>query len=635
VNAVLVGVIGHVDHGKSALVRALTGTQTDRLREERARGVSIVLGFALLRTPVGEIDLVDMPGHERFVRAMISGATGMEAVLLAVDAREGVKPQTLEHLEIARLIGVRRGVVALTKSDLVSEAEAAHRGREAQAAAAAAGIEAPVVATSAVTGQGLAGLAAHLGALLGSAERPANARAEKGFFYLPVDRAFAVAGIGPVVTGTLRRGPLAIGDPVEIMPGGGQARVRGLQIHGRSVESAPPGRRVAVALRGIEMRDLARGLALATPGMLRESAWIDMRLSVSKSAAKPLANGARVKLLFGTSEVEARLRLLQGEEIAPGGEGLAQLRCAHPVAVPAGEPLILRAGSPAVTVGGGRVLDPVSRRRRRHDPAVLDMLGKLAQGRPAEALLARLREAGPAGAALGDLARLVGIAPERVRRRLVALGARPENAERVLHPEAWQALRRAVLDGIEAFHRDHAMEHGAARDRLLAALPAAVDAPIGAAVIADLVTGGALRHERGRYALAAFRPEGEERAATRAVRDAYRRGGLAPPDEAAVAGDEERSQALRFLLRQGVLVRTTDRVQKRTILFHAEAIAQAKQALRQHFGADPFLAREAGALLGISRKFSIPLLEHLDAVKFTRRMGDRRIVVEESGGRSD
>ncbi|WP_331308771.1 GTP-binding protein [Methylobacterium oryzae] len=285
----LVGVIGHVDHGKTALVRALTGIETDRLKEERARGVSIVPGFALLTSEQGEIDLVDLPGHERFVRAMISGATGMRAVLLAVDAHEGIKPQTVEHLEIATLIGVRRGVLALTKAELATPETLAARAAEIAAVAARAGIEAgPVIVTSTVTGAGVSELAAALSALLPETE----AGREDGFPYLPVDRVFSRPGFGTVVTGTLRRGPLAVGDTVEIAPGGRTATVRGLQIHGRAVERAEPGRRTAVALRGIELNEIARGQALSLPGLLAPSPWLDVACGGGRSST-PRATRAR------------------------------------------------------------------------------------------------------------------------------------------------------------------------------------------------------------------------------------------------------------------------------------------------------------------------------------------------------
>lgn len=623
----LVGVIGHVDHGKTALVRALTGVETDRLKEERARGVSIVPGFALLRSEVGEIDLVDLPGHERFVRAMVSGATGMRAVLLAVDAREGIKPQTVEHLEIARLIGVRRGVIALTKADLVSAEAAAERGAEFAAVAARAGIEAEgVVATSALTGAGIPALAAALAGLLAGAPE----RADDGFPYLPVDRVFSRPGFGTVVTGTLRRGRLAVGDSVAIVPGGPVAGVRGLQIHGRAVESAEPGRRTAVALRGVELADLRRGQALCAPGLLAETRWLDVTLTAAASAEAALPSGAACRLLFGTTEVGARLRLLDRDVLEPGATAPAQLHAEAAVAVPAREPFILRLDSPSITVAGGRVLDPDSRRRRRNDPRVLADLAALAQGDPGDGLALRLGQAGAAGRTLPELARLAGLAPEGARARLGALGAR-EIGDRFIGAPAFAALRESLLATLGRHHRDHPMEHGLAAERIVRALD--LSEPIAAAALRDLVAAGAVAQAGALYRRAEFDPARNETEAVRRLEAVFRQAGLTPPDEAeAVGRDARRREALAYLIGAGTVIRAVDRVQRRAVLFHREAIRDARARLAAAFpGAGTpetgFLAREAGAALGISRKFSIPLLEHLDATGFTRRAGDRRAIV--------
>ncbi|GJE59252.1 selenocysteine-specific translation elongation factor [Methylobacterium trifolii] len=623
----LVGVIGHVDHGKTALVRALTGVETDRLKEEQARGVSIVPGFALLRAGAGEIDLVDLPGHERFVRAMVSGATGMRAVLLAVDANEGIKPQTVEHLEIARLIGVRRGVVALTKADLVGPDALAARIEEVRAAAIRAGLEAPVVvATSTLTGAGLDALSEALAGLLDEAPP----RGDDGFPYLPVDRVFSRPGFGTVVTGTLRRGRLAVGDTVEIVPGGQTAIVRGLQIHGRSVEAAEPGRRTAVALRGVELSDLHRGQALCAPGLLAPARWIDVAITAAASAEGLLPGGSACRLLFGTTEVPARLRLLDREALEPGATAQAQLHTGEEIAVPAREPFILRLDSPAVTVAGGRVLDPASRRRRRHDPRVAADLAAIAAGPPAEALAVRLAQAGAAGAALPELARLAGVAPERVRRQLAGMGAR-EVGERIVGAPAFSALRAAVLTALAHHHRDHPMEHGIAAERLVRAL--ALPEPVVGAGLRDLIATGDAAQAGALYRRAEFDPARNETEIVRRLEATFRRAGLSPPDEAeAIGRDVRRREALTYLVGAGIVIRAVDRVQRRAVLFHKEAVAGARARLSEAFphATDPeagFLAREAGAALGISRKFSIPLLEHLDATGFTRRTGDRRVIV--------
>ena len=622
----LVGVIGHVDHGKTALVRALTGVETDRLKEERARGVSIVPGFALLASDRGEIDLVDLPGHERFVRAMISGATGMRAVLLAVDAHEGIKPQTVEHLEIARLIGVRRGVLALTKADLATPETVAARAAEIAAAAARAGIAAgPVIATSTVTGAGLPELSAALSGLLDETE-PGR---DDGFPYLPVDRVFSRPGFGTVVTGTLRRGPLAVGDTVEIAPGGRTAVVRGLQIHGRAVERAEPGRRTAVALRGIALDEVARGQALSPPGLLAPSAWLDVAITAA-AGADALAGGSACRLLFGTTEVEARLRLLDRDALEPGASTQAQLHLGEPVAVPAREPFVLRLDSPSVTVAGGRILDPASRRRRRHDPRVMADLAALAAGHAGEAITVRLGQLGAAGAPLTELARIAGIAPERARQILSEAGARAIG-DRYIGAAAFAALRSGTLAALAHHHRDNPMDHGIALERLARAL--ALPETVTGAVLRDLAAAGAVAQAGALWRRAEFDPARNESEAARRLEQVFRRAGLSPPDEAeAIGRDVRRREALTYLVGAGTVIRAVDRVQRRAVLFHREAVATAKTRLVEAFpeAGTPdmgFLAREAGATLGISRKFSIPLLEHLDATGFTRRAGDRRVIV--------
>ncbi len=632
VRSALVGVVGHVDHGKTSLVRALTGTETDRLAEEKARGLSIVLGFAVLRGEASEIDLIDMPGHERFVRAMISGATGIDAVLVAVDAGEGIKPQTVEHIEIASLVGVSRGVVALTKCDVAPARRVSEVAREVEALCRDAGLAiAATVETSAVSGRGIGELAA---ALEGLAEEPAEPPADAAL-YLPIDRSFSVRGFGTVVTGTLRGGALAVGSEVEVAPGGRRAEVRGLQIHGASVARALPGRRVAVNLRGVEVDDLPRGHALASPGRLGPSRWLDVSLAVPRGG-DPLATGATLSLLVGTREMPARLRLLDSEAVAPGDRAVAQLKLGDEIAVPAGEPFVLRVPSPARTVAGGRVLDPVSRRRRRRDDGDMAPLRHLARGEFREAAVARLAAAGRAGLPVGDLARVLSRDEEATAAMLREWGLAVAGG-RALHPDFWRENAEALARAVIAFARKHPLEDGLPRSALPSVLPGLP--PAVAAAVADHLVERRILARRG----GALRPNVEQAARDREARmladveRAFAAAGLKPPDETeVVGGDPRRLEALRYLLRQGTLVRTTDRVQKRTITFHRAAIEGARRTLAEALGqSDGFAAKEAGAALGISRKFSIPLLEHFDAVRFTRRSGDRRvIVVEETGAGS-
>lgn len=637
---VLAGVIGHVNHGKTTLVKALTGIDTDRLQEEKERGLSIVLGFSHLAAgDRGEIDLIDMPGHERFVRTMISGATGIDAALLAVAATEGIKPQTLEHVEIAQLIGVQHGVIAITKCDVASQEEADRIAAEAGALAAAHGLRlAPPVLTAALTGDGVDQLAGALRGLLSDWV----VHADRGFPYLPIDRIFTAPGFGSVVTGTLRRGAISVGDRVEIAPGGLRARVRGLQVHNRAVSVAEPGRRVAVNLRDVERGQLRRGQALCTPDALIPVRWLDATLMLLGSAPRPLRHQQEVRLLFGTTEVGARVRLLDGDALGPGCDALVQLQCAQEVAVPAREPFIIRVPSPARTIGGGRIIAPAERRRRRHDRAVAGYLRALDQDDPVAVIAARLREAGHRGLPLNALARLVGLAPDRLRPPLEQTGAARFRDGIVLDRTVCSGLEEALLARLDDFHRRYPEQIGLAKEQLRRHLPEMLPAAVFDDIVATLAARGRIVQEQGRVRRRAFRPApapGEPPAALALrIEQAFRRGGLSPADVVAVIGrDPRRIGILHDLVRSGRLVASFDRVQKREVVFHRDAVLHARRLIEAHLaGKDGFLVGDAGRVLGISRKYSIPLLEYLDSVRYTRRIGDRRVVMHKSaGGRAE
>jgi selenocysteine-specific elongation factor len=622
----VLGVIGHVDHGKTALVRALTGMETDRLAEERRRGISIALGFAhLTLDQAGDpmtIDLIDMPGHERFVRTMVSGATGVDAVLLVVAANEGIKPQTIEHLDIAALLGLRHVIIAISKIDLVEPATA-----EAAAQATAAlvtGLGLSVVArvlTSATTGQGLDALRAILGQQ-GGAEP-----ADDGFAYLPIDRVFSIAGHGTVVTGTLRRGRLAVSDELELVPAGRTIRLRGLQVHGTRVATALPGQRVAANLRDIAAADIARGVAIGTRGLLPPSPWLTVWVRAVASAP-PLPTGAPLHLLFGTEELACRLRLLESEVLEPGQSGLAQLHCAAAASVPARERFILRRPSPPQTVAGGHVLDPLTRRLRRYTPAMLG--GAVARGRgdapvaPAELVRAEIEAAGPAGVPLTRVANLAGISPVRAAEALSALPVVIGRSRIAVLRAEFEQVLSDVARLVAASQTDLPL------GRLTSLLPRSSAAVVDDAV-ADLVRAGTLlriggsvrTHNPARDQARAT----DEASAAAHLAERLRAAGLSPPDPGAIMPGPQTRRLVEHLVRQGVLIRTLDRVQKREVLFHRDAIETAKRTLMPRLASGAgLLVGEAGAVLRISRKYCVPLLEHLDAIHFTRRIADRRVL---------
>jgi selenocysteine-specific elongation factor len=616
----VLGVIGHVDHGKSALVRALTGEDTDRLPEEKQRGISIALGFAHLE--VGSdtvIDLIDMPGHERFVRTMISGSTGIDAVLLVVAANEGVKPQTVEHVDIASLLGLRRAVLAISKTDLVGYEEAVRVADDAAQLLARSGVDSmPPVMTSALQEKGIEDLRQALGALAGSV-RP---RGADGLAFLPIDRAFSVAGHGPVVTGTLRGAAVTTGDTLEVFPSRRTVRVRASQVHGARVAAVMPGQRVALNLRDIEIAELKRGMALAAPDTLELSDWLTISIRAVQDAP-PLKNGMRLRAMLGTCEFDARLRLLDRDVLEAGQSGLAQLHCAEPVAIPASEHVVLRLASPAKTVAGGKVLEPVTRRLRRNEAEILKRLADLTALSPAAMVAAEVRREGQAGTTLRRLSQLSALTTARIVELLRTLPV-------VVTHSGWvvpQAAMDQVVARVKSLLAPHAA--GLSQDKLLSALPGTGAAVLDGA-LERLLTAGVIS-KRGTQFLVPRPDEDRARARNEAelasqIAETLRRGGLTPPDPRTLVTDLRSKRAVDRLLREGVVVRAVDRSKGREILFHQDAIEDARRRLAPLLERVPgLLVTEVGSALGISRKYSMPLLDHLDTIHFTRRIKDRRM----------
>lgn len=611
----VIGVIGHVDHGKTALVRALTGMETDRLAEEKARGISIALGFAHLGSSEAPVDLIDMPGHERFVRTMIAGATGIDAVLLVVAANEGIKPQTREHVDIAGLLGVGVATVAVTKCDLAPAVDARAVAQEARELLAAAGVAsgAPVM-TSATTGEGIAQLRGALTRL--AAQAPP--RRDGGLCWLPIDRAFSMTGHGPVVTGTLRGAPIHAGDTLALLPGDKTVRLRALQVHGAPVAAARPGERTAVNLRDVAIGELRRGMALAAPGAFAPSEWLTLALR-AVGTAPALANGMRLRALFGTEEVDARLRLLDRDTLEPGEAALAQLRLDWPAALPAREVVVLRIASPAATVAGGRVLEPVTRRRRRRDAQGLAWLASLRDLAPERFIAAEVERA---DTTVARLSQLTALAPERVEERLLALPVVVTRKGAVLRLAELERLAEQLpaVIGREAL--------GLSRSQLAALLPGTRAAALDEA-LARLAAAGTIARRGGQFVVPS--PDADRvRARTEAevaaeIAELLRLNGLSPPNPAAIVTDAARARAVERLLRQGLITRAVDRAKHREMLFHKHAIEEACRRLAPLLEDGPgLLVTEIGAALGISRKYTMPLLDHLDTIRFTRRVGDRR-----------
>jgi selenocysteine-specific elongation factor len=645
--SIIVGTAGHIDHGKSALVQALTGTDPDRLAEEKARGITIDLGFAHQTIDEVNFAFVDVPGHERFVKNMLAGVGGIDLVVLVVAADESVMPQTREHFDICRLLRVPAGLVALTKSDL-ADAETLEVARlEVRELVAGSFLEdAPIVPVSARTGDGLGVFRNTLAEM----SRAARGRAAGGATRLPIDRVFSMKGFGTVVTGTLVSGRIGVDDELAIAPGDRRVKVRSVQVHGRRETEAVAGQRTALNLGGVEVDDVARGQSLVTPDAFVESRIADAIVEVLPTA-RPLKHGARVRFHQGTAEIIGRIAVIGPPApdrvlpaIAPGSRAFVRLRLEAPAVVVRGDRYILRAYSPPVTIAGGLILDPQPPRTGIRSAASLERMQRLAfdpasdERAAAEFAAARvmIEDAGLAGFATSALVSRVGVEPANIGARadaIIAAGQAVRAGAVLVASPLLSALKDSIVKALAEHHRAQPLSEGVPREELRDQLARRAAPAVFDAALADLVAAGTIS-VRDRVALATHRlslsPE-EERART-SIERAYRDAGLKPPDAAAIAsavGVEAATadRMVKLLLRQKVLVRID------TLLFHDEALKQLKSelAVLKGLAVSGAAARIDVATFkerfGVTRKFAIPLLEYLDRERVTRRMGETRVVL--------
>jgi selenocysteine-specific elongation factor len=608
----VVGTAGHIDHGKSTLIQALTGIDPDRLEEEKRRGMTIDLGFAYLTLPSGRlVGIVDVPGHARFVRNMLAGVHGLDAVLLVVAADEGVMPQTREHLEIVDLLQVTRGLAVVTKVDLV-EADwlelVSAEVSETLAGTSLAGAE--ILAVSAQTGQGLEELKLRLDALL----ETTPARQDRGRPRLPVDRVFTIGGFGTVVTGTLVDGSLRVGEELELQPSGRRVRVRGLQQHGRKVEVAQPGSRVAANLVGVEKDDLGRGEVLARPGTLITTRRVDASVRVLSDSPRGVRHGAQVMLHTGTAEVPARAIVLAAEEVAPGASGWVQLYLAQPLAVVPGDRFVLRLPSPSVTIAGGAFADVNPRRHPRHDERVPESLERRLAG---EVLQEELRKY-PRGITEAALLRAT-LAEGADASRLQARRA----GQWLFAPEAWAGLVGRGRQALEDYHKAHPLRAGMPRQEMKSRLGLA-PAAFGP-VLAALLEEGVLEERAGELALPQHRVNIEPAAGGPAGRllELLGQRPFAPPSLPEAMRDAGASaEVVRALARAGELVRLSE-----DVAFTPSAYAAALELVREVVASEGSVTvASLRDRLGASRRPMLALLEYLDAQRITRRLGDARVL---------
>jgi selenocysteine-specific elongation factor len=633
--AVIVGTAGHIDHGKSALVRALTGIDPDRLEEEKRRGITIDIGFAHLDLsgPAGEsvrIGFVDVPGHERFVRNMLAGIGGIDLVLLVVAADEAIKPQTREHFDICRLLSIQRGITVLTKSDLVDPETLEVVTMEIAEFLRGSFLDpttSPIIAVSSKTGAGLDWLKGELARV--ASEIPA--KDSTAAFRLPIDRVFTMKGFGTVVTGTLISGTVHKDQELQLHPGGKRLRVRGVQVHGTAAQQAIAGQRTALNLAGVETAELARGMMLTPPEMFHPTSRVSVTLDLLGSA-NPLRDRGRVHLHACTAETIAEVSLLGAKQLQPGQSGLARLKLADPLLLLPGDRFIVRQFSPVVTIGGGRVLDAAEPRRAKAKSGDrLAFLQTIATGDAQEALLARIARRGFDGLSLGDAVAETGWLPARIEQlsaELVKNGKGTLFEGLLLSPGILESLRAQMSVKVAQFHQANPLVAGIGKEQLRETL--GLREKVFHGVLDSLVcekkleVSGEIVHAAGKGVVL----RDEEAESKSQIEQAFAQAGLKVPllkdVLASLPVDRIRAQKIvTLLLRDRVLVKLAD-----DLVFHRDAL----EALRRQIAAQKTKTPKLNVgnfkdLFGVTRKYAIPLLEYLDRERVTRRVGDDRIIL--------
>ena len=629
---VIIGTAGHVDHGKTLLVKALTNIDTDRLAEEKKRGITIELGFAHIDWPDGtQAGIVDVPGHEKFIKNMLMGAGGVDLCMLVVAADEGFMPQTVEHLDILTLLGIRDGLVVLTKADAVEPDWLEMMTEEVRDRVKGTFLEnKPVLPVSAVTGAGIPALRDELHRLvLGAAEKSMRVP-----FRLPVDRVFSVDGFGTVVTGTLIEGSMTEGEPAVLAPSGAETRIRNLQVHGKDVDTAYAGQRVAVNLAGLKKTDVQRGDAVVRPGSVRVSRMLDVRLQSLRDSRRVIENGMQVHLYHGAAVLLCKVVLLDREELRPGESCYAQLRTAEPLAAKNGDRFVIRFYSPLETIGGGVILDDAPQRHKRNDPAVLSALQVRESGSGGDRVLQILAEQGvslPDGAAL---CKKLSMEPEELEPELRDLLDRGRAVEplpgRYAAASAIDALWQSAAPLLERYHQQNPLHAGVKAAELRQKLFRNTDQPVADGLLRTLCREGRLKRVGDAYALADFEVRLTKRQA--AIRDRltayYARAGVEPDATDEVLAQfqpgekQDAKQVMESLMSSGALILLAPQ-----LCVGREGFLRARDAAKAHFADNETLTlAQLRDALGTSRKYALALLEYFDRNRWTRKEGDFRRV---------
>jgi selenocysteine-specific elongation factor len=633
----ILGTAGHIDHGKTTLLRALTGIDCDRLPEEKQRGITIDIGFAHLDLGPFQLGIVDVPGHERFIKNMLAGAVGIDIALLVVAADDSVMPQTREHLAILRLLGVRHGVVVITKCDRVESTWLDLVEEDVRSLVAGTFLECSPVVRTAVSSDGSASGTEELRAAIRSVCEQVTESTQSDLFRMPVDRAFGVQGLGTVVTGTVWSGQLKVGDEIEWLPDKKKVTVRGLENHGAQTDVVARGQRAAINLSGAHLSEIMRGHELATIDYMLPTKVLTVELELLSDSPWPIKHRSRQRLYVGTQEVMVTVALLQDSPIAPGQRGLAQLHCAKPVVAIAGQPFVIRAESPLLTIGGGRVLLPGAPRVTKRQTARIEQLGALRGADEAQRAAIAIYMIGLQPWSEMDLCRDAGIDLERARRLIlefvasgmvVELAVKPRTTL-LVHHEVLQEAEQRIVSILAQLHAQSPLRPSVPRDQIVLNCRSWHDAHVTDALVDRFVGSGVLRSDQHRVALASFAPQltaAQERLRKQLLA-AWQEAALKPPEPSELrqllsSDESEFRQIIDLCTAQGELVHLGGE-----LFLHQEVEATMRYRLQTELANGKGLTvSEIRDLLATSRKFAVPICEYLDRIGFTRREGDLRLL---------
>jgi selenocysteine-specific elongation factor len=631
VKQIILGTAGHIDHGKTSLIKAMTGIDTDRLKEEKERGITIELGFASLDLPSGQhLGIVDVPGHEKFVKNMVAGATGIDIVVMVIAADEGVMPQTREHLEICTLLGVQFGMVALTKIDMVDEEWLELALDDVREFIQGTFLEkAPIVPVSSANGQGMPEFVKTLDEL--SQQIPD--RPPSSLFRLPIDRVFTMKGFGTVITGTLISGKVKVGDTIMIYPSGITSKVRGIQVHNSSVAGAEAGMRTAINFQGLEKTSIQRGEVLAGPHTLKSNYMVDISLHFLSSNPKPIRNRTLVRFHTGTSEVLGNLILLDREELSPGENTVAQLRLNYPVALVKGDRFVLRSYSPIRTIGGGDIINPIPQKHKRFKSTINEGLQNLNSQSTEEIISFHVNESGYQGISFSDL-RLVTNVPEKqlesILQSLLSQKAiiQADKENRIyIHKHNFKKLKVDTLNYLDNYHKTHPLKSGMPKEELKTKFPSILASKLFNLTVNQMIKDSDIAQEENTVRLATHTVSlAEDQADVRnKILDTYSQAGLQPPyfkelSKSLKVESKRAKDVLMHLVEEGLIVKA-----KEELYFHTAAIEALKKRLVDFLDSHGEITTpQFKEMTGASRKYVIPLAEYFDAKNVTLRVGDVR-----------